>query len=158
MTVEDGRIVLLRPPKHPREGWAAAIEAIGGDEEDWSDWDNASGETLEEDWTWPEDFTWPDEPIVSTYILTALDPVRGSEIAKARPCAVVSSEEMNARLRTVTVVPMSFQAEGISVSIRHQRFGGVSGGPADRSPSFGRPIAADPSLGSARPGHSVALG
>jgi len=68
VTVEDGRIVLLRPPKHPREGWAAAIEAIGGDEEDWSDWDNTSGEALEEDWTWPEDFTWPDEPIVSTYI------------------------------------------------------------------------------------------
>src|SRR5215207_2989398 len=66
VTVEDGRIVLLRPPKHPREGWAAAIEAIGGDEEDWSDWDSTSGEALEEDWTWPEDFTWPDEPIVST--------------------------------------------------------------------------------------------
>ena len=74
LTVEDGRVVLLRPPKHPREGWAAAIEAIGGDEEDWSDWDNASGETLEEDWTWPEDFKWPDEPIVSTYISPPLTP------------------------------------------------------------------------------------
>jgi antitoxin MazE len=37
VTVEDGRIVLLRPPKHPREGWAEAIEAIGVDEEDWSE-------------------------------------------------------------------------------------------------------------------------
>ena len=66
VTVEDGRIVLLRPPKHPREGWAEAIEAIGPDDEDWSDWQNMPSEALEEDWTWPEDFKWPEEEIVFT--------------------------------------------------------------------------------------------
>jgi antitoxin MazE len=68
LKVEEGRVILMRPQKHPREGWAESIAAIGPDDEDWSDWDNLSGEALEEDWTWPEDFKWPDEPIVSTYI------------------------------------------------------------------------------------------
>jgi antitoxin MazE len=68
LKVEEGRVILMRPQKHPREGWAESIAAIGPDDEDWSDWHNLSGEALEEDWTWPEDFQWPDEPIVSTYI------------------------------------------------------------------------------------------
>jgi antitoxin MazE len=68
LKVEEGRVILMRPQKHPREGWAESIAAIGPDDEDWSDWDNLSGEALEEDWTWPEDFKWPDEPIISTYI------------------------------------------------------------------------------------------
>ena len=58
--------------------------------------------------------------------LTALDPVRGSEIAKARPCAVVSSEEMNAWLRTVIVVPMSSKQKGYPFRVA-VGFGGVSG-------------------------------
>src|SRR5689334_17363266 len=39
--------------------------------------------------------------------LVTLDPVRGSEIQKTRPCLVVSPNEMNAHLRTVIVVPMT---------------------------------------------------
>lgn len=39
--------------------------------------------------------------------LVALDPTRGSEIAKTRPCAIVSPDELNAHLRTVTIVPMT---------------------------------------------------
>lgn len=39
--------------------------------------------------------------------LVTLDPTRGSEIAKTRPCAVVSPDELNAHLRTVTIVPMT---------------------------------------------------
>lgn len=39
--------------------------------------------------------------------LAALDPVRGSEMAKARPCVVVSPDDINVRLRTVTVVPLT---------------------------------------------------
>jgi mRNA interferase MazF len=38
---------------------------------------------------------------------TALDPVRGSEIAKTRPCVVVSAEEINAVRRTVVIVPFT---------------------------------------------------
>jgi len=39
--------------------------------------------------------------------LVSLDPTRGSEIRKTRPCLVVSPEEMNQHLRTVIVAPMT---------------------------------------------------
>ncbi len=39
--------------------------------------------------------------------LVVLDPTKGSEIAKTRPCLVVSPNEVNARLKTVLVAPMT---------------------------------------------------
>lgn len=36
-----------------------------------------------------------------------LDPTKGSEIQKTRPCIVVSPDEMNEVLRTITVVPLT---------------------------------------------------
>ena len=39
--------------------------------------------------------------------LAALDPAQGSEIQKTRPCMVVSPDEMNQRLRTVIIAPMT---------------------------------------------------
>ena len=39
--------------------------------------------------------------------LVDLDPTRGSEIRKTRPCLVVSPDEMNHNLRTVIVAPMT---------------------------------------------------
>jgi mRNA interferase MazF len=39
--------------------------------------------------------------------LVRLDPALGSEIQKARPCVVVSPDELNAHLRTVIVAPMT---------------------------------------------------
>jgi mRNA interferase MazF len=36
-----------------------------------------------------------------------LDPTRGAEIAKTRPCVVLSTEEVNAYRRTVIVVPLT---------------------------------------------------
>ena len=36
-----------------------------------------------------------------------LDPVRGAEIAKTRPCVVLSTEEVNDYRRTVIVVPLT---------------------------------------------------
>jgi mRNA interferase MazF len=38
---------------------------------------------------------------------TDLDPVRGSEYAKKRPCVVVSPDELNSALATVVVMPMT---------------------------------------------------
>ncbi len=40
-------------------------------------------------------------------ILVSLDPTRGSEIRKTRPCVVLSPNELNARLRTLIVAPMT---------------------------------------------------
>jgi mRNA interferase MazF len=39
--------------------------------------------------------------------LIGLDPSRGSEIKKTRPCLVVSPDEMNQPLQTVVVAPMT---------------------------------------------------
>ncbi len=39
--------------------------------------------------------------------LVDLNPTRGGEIRKARPCVVVSPEELNAHLRTFIVAPMT---------------------------------------------------
>ena len=40
-------------------------------------------------------------------VLVTLDPTRGSEIRKTRPCVVVSPDELNRYLRTVIVAPMT---------------------------------------------------
>lgn len=39
--------------------------------------------------------------------LIELDPTRGSEIRKTRPCLVISPDELNRHLRTVIVAPMT---------------------------------------------------
>jgi mRNA interferase MazF len=39
--------------------------------------------------------------------LVALDPTKGSEIRKTRPCLIVSPDELNKSLRTVVVAPMT---------------------------------------------------
>lgn len=39
--------------------------------------------------------------------LVSLDPARGGEIRKTRPCVVVSPDEMNRHIRTVIVAPMT---------------------------------------------------
>ena len=39
--------------------------------------------------------------------LVALDPTKGSDIRKTRPCLIVSPNELNHSLRTVVVAPMT---------------------------------------------------
>lgn len=39
--------------------------------------------------------------------LVALDPTLGSEIKKTRPCVVISPDEINHRIRTLIVAPMT---------------------------------------------------
>lgn len=40
-------------------------------------------------------------------LLIELDPTRGSEIRKTRPCLVVSPDELNHHLRTMIVAPLT---------------------------------------------------
>ena len=40
-------------------------------------------------------------------LLVSLDPVRGSQIRKIRPCLVVSPDEMNRHIRTLIIAPMT---------------------------------------------------
>lgn len=49
----------------------------------------------------------PTGPTRGDVYLIELDPTRGSEIRKTRPCLVISPDELNQHLRTVIVVPMT---------------------------------------------------
>lgn len=40
-------------------------------------------------------------------VLVNLDPTIGSEISKTRPCVIISPDEMNNSIRTVTIAPMT---------------------------------------------------
>ncbi|GBE06301.1 mRNA interferase EndoA [bacterium BMS3Abin10] len=39
--------------------------------------------------------------------IVSLDPARGSEIRKTRPCVVISPDEMNHNINTVIIAPMT---------------------------------------------------
>jgi mRNA interferase MazF len=53
--------------------------------------------------------------------LVSLDP-QGSEIRKTRPCTVISPDEMNRRLRTVIIAPMTTSSRSYPtrVAVRFQ--------------------------------------
>jgi mRNA interferase MazF len=58
--------------------------------------------------------------------LVVLDPTRGSEIRKTRPCVVVSPPEMHDYLRTVIVAPMTTSSRPAPYRIP-LRFSGKNG-------------------------------
>jgi len=58
--------------------------------------------------------------------LATLDPARGSEIRKTRPCLVISPPEMNAHLRTAIVAPLTRGARSAPFRVP-VRFAGKSG-------------------------------
>lgn len=58
--------------------------------------------------------------------LATLDPARGSEIRKTRPCLVISPPEMNAHLRTAIVAPLTRGSQPAPFRIPI-RFAGKSG-------------------------------
>ncbi|HET8985789.1 MAG TPA: type II toxin-antitoxin system PemK/MazF family toxin [Trueperaceae bacterium] len=58
--------------------------------------------------------------------LVELDPSRGSEIQKTRPCVVVSPDELNHHLRTVIVAPMTTGGHAYPFRVG-TRFGGKTG-------------------------------
>ncbi|OGB91986.1 MAG: growth inhibitor PemK [candidate division NC10 bacterium RIFCSPLOWO2_12_FULL_66_18] len=47
------------------------------------------------------------QPSRGEVYLVELDPTRGSEIHKTRPCVIVSPDELNHHLRTVIIAPMT---------------------------------------------------
>ncbi len=42
-----------------------------------------------------------------------LDPVRGSEMSKTRPCVILSANEINRRRNTVVIVPLTSTSEPV---------------------------------------------
>ena len=58
--------------------------------------------------------------------LVSLDPVIGAEIQKTRPCLVVSPNELNHRIQTAIVAPMTTRGRGYPTRMPC-RFKGKSG-------------------------------
>ena len=58
--------------------------------------------------------------------LIDLDPTRGTEIQKTRPCVVISPDDLNAHLRTIMIAPMTTAAHQYPFRVPC-RFAGKSG-------------------------------
>jgi mRNA interferase MazF len=58
--------------------------------------------------------------------LVELNPTRGSELRKTRPCVVVSPDELNAHLRTFIVAPLTTGGHPYPFRV-HCRFEGKDG-------------------------------
>lgn len=58
--------------------------------------------------------------------LVKLDPARGSEIKKTRPCLIISPDEMNRHIRTAIVAPMTTKGRPYPTRVAC-RFRGKSG-------------------------------
>jgi antitoxin MazE len=63
LTVEEGRVVLMRPAKRPREGWAEDARRMVENGDDADPFEGATGLNSWDikGWTWPEDHPWPEE-------------------------------------------------------------------------------------------------
>ena len=66
------------------------------------------------------------EPRRGDVFLIDLDPTRGGEIRKTRPCVIVSPDELNVHLRTVIVAPLTTGSHSYPYRIAC-RFSGQSG-------------------------------
>ncbi|MDR9375062.1 MAG: type II toxin-antitoxin system PemK/MazF family toxin [Schleiferiaceae bacterium] len=61
-------------------------------------------------------------------VLVDLNPTRGAEIRKTRPCLIVSPDELNRHLRTVVVAPMTTSVRNYPtrLTIIHQKRRGAA--------------------------------
>lgn len=116
--------ILLRPagPGAGKLDWADTAREMAASGEDWADWSVLDADGL-------ASVPWEDGPArkvgekrsaygpagdrrpaaFKRYEVrwAALDPGQGAEMAKTRPVVVVSRDELNARLKTVTVCPVT---------------------------------------------------
>lgn len=53
-------------------------------------------------------------------IIVNLDPTVGSEIKKTRPCAVISPNEMNKHLRTITIAPITTRSKDYMTRVKFE--------------------------------------
>jgi mRNA interferase MazF len=118
--------ILLRPtgPGIEKLSWEETAREMAGGGEDWSEWDALDGDGLESV-PWDESNrrrigdgdapyglkTRARKDVFKRYEVrwAILDPSRGAEMAKTRPVVIVSMDELNARLETVTICPITSQ-------------------------------------------------
>jgi len=53
-------------------------------------------------------------------IIVNLDPTVGSEIRKTRPCVVISPNEMNKHLRTITIAPVTSKSKDYMTRVKFE--------------------------------------
>lgn len=116
--------ILLRSAGPPVEKltWEDTAREMAAVNEDWSEWDVLDGDGLDSvPWeaskggkVGEKRFPYVSRPhsrkeAVKRYEVrwADLDPSRGAEMAKTRPVVIVSLDELNARLQTVTVCPIT---------------------------------------------------
>ena len=51
-------------------------------------------------------------------VLVNLDPTIGSEINKTRPCVIISPDEMNRNIRTITIAPMTTKSKDYPTRVK----------------------------------------
>ena len=56
-------------------------------------------------------------------VLVNFDPTLGSEIKKTRPCVIISPNEINDNLRTITIAPMTTKSRSYPtrVKVKHNK-------------------------------------
>lgn len=56
-------------------------------------------------------------------VLVNLDPTRGSEIQKTRPCIIISPNELNKYLKTIVIAPMTSSSKNYPtrIEINHDK-------------------------------------
>jgi len=107
--------ILLRPlgPTVEKLSWEDTAREMAAANEDWSEWDETDADGLDSvPWEASKGFkTRPRNEGVKRYEVrwAVLDPSRGAEMAKTRPVVIVSLDELNALLQTVTVCPITSQ-------------------------------------------------
>jgi len=59
-------------------------------------------------------------------VIVNLDPTVGSEIRKTRPCLVISPNEMNKHLRTITIAPITSKSKDYVTRVKFELDGDVN--------------------------------
>jgi mRNA interferase MazF len=118
--------ILLRPfgPAVEKLNWEDTAREMAAADEDWSEWAVSDGDGLDSvPWEASKrgmvgtkrpsygSKSRSRKEAVNRYEVrwAILDPSRGAEMAKTRPVVIVSLDELNARLQTVTICPITSQ-------------------------------------------------
>ncbi len=121
---ETSEGIVLRPsgPIVKKLSWEETAAEMAAEGEDWSEWDSVVDDGLE---TVPWDHREPGKvtekptaygakpgPMKSKIRRfeirwTDMNPIRGAEMGKARPAVIVSKDDLNTRLQTVVICPLT---------------------------------------------------
>jgi mRNA interferase MazF len=121
---ETAEGIVLRPSRTfiKKLSWEETATEMAAAQEDWEDWEAMSGDGLESlPWEHGRPKKISEKPPgygtkayqtksgIRRFEIrwTDLNPIRGAEMGKSRPAVIVSRDEMNDRLQTVVVCPLT---------------------------------------------------